>query len=132
MKLCTIRTALTISRKPFSFVKGSKASDPIDYLLCNQCKVHFSDEYTDKANGPQYIWPGFHWSILQCKDIHNYCSSEFIWVFSPLGWREWCFDDDLFQFLVYYNSISIRDPQPIFMDRTKDLETCNEGIKFKN
>ena len=47
----------------------------------------------------------------------------------PLGWRGWWFDDIVLQFPAYYNSISIIDPQSIFMDRTKDLETWNEGIK---
>ena len=47
----------------------------------------------------------------------------------PLGWREWCFDEIVLQFPAYYNSISITEPQSIFMDINKDLETLNEGIK---
>ena len=101
----------------------------IDYLLCNQCEVHLSDEDTDKENGPQFIWPDFYWSILCCEDIHNNYSSEFIWEIFPLEWREWWFDEIVLQFPEYYNSISITEPQSIFIDRNKDLETCNEGIK---
>ena len=48
-----------------------------------------------------------------------------------MKWREWWFDEIIIQFPEYYNSISITDPQSIFMDRTKDLETWNEGIKFQ-
>ena len=81
MKLCTVRIALIISMRPFAFIKGSRSSDPIDYLLCNQCEVHLSDEDTDKANGPQFIWSDFYWSILHCKDIRNHHSSDFIWKF---------------------------------------------------
>ena len=31
--------------------------------------------------------------------------------------------------MAYYNSIKITEPQSIYMDRTKDLETFNEGIQ---
>ena len=41
------------------------------------------------------------------------------------------FDDIVLQFTAYYNSISITDPQSMFMDRTKDLETWNEEIKWQ-
>ena len=63
------------------------------------------------------------------RDICNHYSSEFIWKIVPLIWREWWFDYIVLQFPAYYNSISITEPQFIFMDRTKDLETWNEGIK---
>ena len=82
MQLCIVRSALIIGRRPFVFIKGSKYSDPIDYLLCNRCEVHLSDKYTDKENGPQFIWPGFYRILLCYKDIHNHYSSEFIWNFS--------------------------------------------------
>ena len=59
IKLCTVSSALIISRRPFSFIKVSRSSDTIDYLLFNQCEVFLSDEDTDKANGPQFIWPAF-------------------------------------------------------------------------
>ena len=59
IKLCTIISALIISRIPFAFIKGFIFSDPIDYLLCNQCEVHLSDKDTDKANELQFIWPDF-------------------------------------------------------------------------
>ena len=78
MKLCTVSSDLIISRRPFAFIKGSRSSDPIDYLLCNQFEVHLSDEDSDKANGPQFIWPYFYWGILHCKGIRNNSSSEFI------------------------------------------------------
>ena len=71
MKLCTVRSDLVIDMRPLEFIKGSRSIDPIDYLLCNQCEVHFSDEDTYKENGPQVIWPDFYWSILCCKDIRN-------------------------------------------------------------
>ena len=38
-----------------------------------------------------------------------------------LEWCEWWSDDIVLQFLAYYNSILITDPQSIFMDITKDL-----------
>ena len=79
MKLCNARSASIITRRPFAFIKGSRSSDPIDYLLCNQFEVHLSDEDSDKANGPQSIWPYFYWSIIHCKDICNHYSSGFIW-----------------------------------------------------
>ena len=129
MIICTVSSALIISRRPFAFIRGSRSSDTIDYLLCNQCEVHLSYEDTDKANGPQFIWPAFYWSIMHCKDIHNHYSYEFIWKIVPLGWREWWFDKIVLQFMAYYNSISITEPQSIFMDITKGLETWNEGIK---
>ena len=59
IKLCTVRIVLIISRRPFLFIKGSRYSDPIGYLLCNQCEVHFSDEESDKANGLQFVRPYF-------------------------------------------------------------------------
>ena len=65
MKLCNISSALIISRRPFSFIKGYRYSDPIDYLLCNQCEVNFSDKDTDKTNRPQFVWPDFYWIILR-------------------------------------------------------------------
>ena len=46
-------------------------------------------------------------------------------------WREWWFDDIVLQFSVYHNIILITEPQPIFMDRTKDLETWNVWIKYQ-
>ena len=95
IKLCTVRTALFIGRRPFSFIKGSWSSYPIYYLLCNQYDLHFSDEDTDKVNGLQSIWPDFYWSILYWKDIRNNSSSEIIWKIVPLGWSEWWFDDIL-------------------------------------
>ena len=39
MKLCTASSSLISSRRPFAFIKGSRSSDPIDYLLCNKCEV---------------------------------------------------------------------------------------------
>ena len=48
MKLCTVINALIISMRPFVFIEGSIFSDPIDYLLYNQCEVHLSDKYNDK------------------------------------------------------------------------------------
>ena len=90
-----------------------------------------SDEYTDKANGLQFIWPFFYWSILRCEDSRNNYSSDCIWIFFPFEWCEWWFDDIVLQFLAYYNSILITEPQSIFMDITKDLETWNEGIKYQ-
>ena len=64
-----------------------------------------------KANGPQFIWPDFYWSILRCEDIHNNYSSEFICKIVPLEWHEWWFDDIVLQFPAYYNSIFITGPQ---------------------
>ena len=46
-----------------------------------------------------------------------------------LKWCECWFDDILLQFPAYCKIILITDPQSIFMDRTEDLETWNEGIK---
>ena len=92
MKLCTVSSALIINRRPFAFINISRYSDPIDYLLCYQYEVHSSDEYSDKANGPQFIWPYFYWGIRHFKDIHNNYSSEFICKIVPLEWRFWWFD----------------------------------------
>ena len=92
MKLWTVRSALIISRRSFEFIKGSISSDKIDYLIYYQFELHLIDEDTDKANGPQFIWPYFYWSIIRCKDICNHSSSEFIWKIVPLEWREWWFD----------------------------------------
>ena len=47
----------------------------------------------------------------------------------PLEWCEWWFDEIVLQFPTYYNSMSITEPQSIFMDRNKELEKWNEGIK---
>ena len=46
MKIYSVRSALIISKNPFAFIKGYISSDPVDYLLCNQCKDN------DKANWP--------------------------------------------------------------------------------
>ena len=78
MKLFNVFSDLIISRRPFSFIKGYIYIDPIDYLLCKKFEVHFSNEETDKANGPQFIWTDFYWSIIRCKDIRNHYSSGFI------------------------------------------------------
>ena len=111
IKPCTVSIDLIIIRRPFSFIKWYISSDPIDYLLCNQCEVHLSDEDTDKANGPQFIWPYFYWSILHCRDIRNHYSSGFIWKIVPLEWHELWFAEIVLQFTEYYNSISMTDPQ---------------------
>ena len=84
IKLCTVRIVLIISRITFACIKVSRSSDPIYYLLYNQCEVHFSEAYTDKANGPQFIWPDFCWSSICYKDIRNHYSYEFIWKIVPL------------------------------------------------
>ena len=78
MKLCTVSSALIISRRPFAFMKGYRYSDPIDYLLCNKFEVYLSDEDTDKSNGLQFIWPDFYWIFIRCKDIRNHYFSEFL------------------------------------------------------
>ena len=109
MKLCTVSSALIISRRPCAFIKWFRSSDTIDYLLCNQCEVNLSDEDTDKENGPQFIWRDFYWSILHWRDICNNYSSELIWKIVLLEWREWWFDDIVLQFMAYYNSISITE-----------------------
>ena len=98
MQLCTVSSDLIIGRRPFEFIKGYIYSDPIDYLLCNQCKVNMNDEYADKENGPQFIWPYFYWSILHCKEIRNHYYSEFIWKIVPLEWHEWWFYKIVLQF----------------------------------
>ena len=111
MKLCTVSSDFIIIRRPFALIKVTISSDPIDCLLCNQREVHLSDEDMDKANGPQLIWPDFYWSILRCKNISNHSYSKFIWKIVPLGWREWSFYDIVLQFLAYYKSIFITEPQ---------------------
>ena len=83
MKICAVSSDLIISRRPFIFIRGSRYSDPIYFLPCNQCEVHLSDKDNDKANGPHFIWPAFYWSIIRCKDICNNYSSEFIWKSVP-------------------------------------------------
>ena len=83
MQLCTVSSALIIVRIPFAPIKGCRYIDPMDYLLCNKCEVHLSDENTNKANGPTFIWPYFYWIILSCEDIHNHYSYEFIWKIVP-------------------------------------------------
>ena len=88
MKFCSISSALVISGGPFTLIKGSIYVYPIDYLLFNQCEVHLSGGDSDKADGLQFIWPYFYWSIIHCKDIRNNYSSEFIWKFFPLEWHE--------------------------------------------
>ena len=70
MYLCTVSSDLIVDRRPFVLIKGSRSIDPVDYLLYNQCKVNLNEEYTDKANGPQFIWPYCYWSILICEEIH--------------------------------------------------------------
>ena len=107
MKLFTVSSDFIISRRPFSFIKWSISSDPIDHLLWNQCEVHLRDEDTDKSNGPQFIWSDFYWIIIHCKDIWNNYSFKFMWIIVPLEWREWWFDEILLQFPEYYNSILI-------------------------
>ena len=77
MKLCTVSSSLIISRRPFSFIKVSRYSDTIDYLLWNQCGVHLSDKDTNKANRLQFIWPDFYWIFIRCKDIRDHYFSEF-------------------------------------------------------
>ena len=52
MQLCTVRSSFIIGRRTFLFMKLSRSSDPIDYLLCNQCGLNLSVEDADKANGP--------------------------------------------------------------------------------
>ena len=78
-RLCIFSSGLIISRRPFAFIKVSRYTDPIEYLLCNQYELYLSDKDSDKSNGPKFIWPYFYWSILRCKDIHNHYSSGFIW-----------------------------------------------------
>ena len=116
MRLCTFSSDLVIGRMTLEFIKETSSSDPIDCLLCKICAVHFSDKETDKAYGPQFIWLEFYCIILQCEDIHKYYYSEFIWEIFLLEWRKWWFDDIVFQFPTYYNTISITEPQQIFMD----------------
>ena len=110
MKLCTVSIAFIVSRRPVAFIKRSRSSDPIDYLLCNQCEVHFSDKDTDKSNGPQFIWPDcfgvFYTEITSATIILLSLFGIF-----PLEWREWWFDGIVLQFPAYYNSISINEPQ---------------------
>ena len=69
MQLCTFSSALIIGRRPFAFIKVSIYSDTIDYLLCNQYRVHLSEKDTNKENGAQFIWSYFYCSILRYKDI---------------------------------------------------------------
>ena len=52
MQICTVSSALIIGSIPFVFIKVSRSSDTIDYLLFNKCEVHLSDEDTDKVNRP--------------------------------------------------------------------------------
>ena len=72
MQPCTVISSLVIGGIQFSFIKVSRSSDPIYYLLCNQCEVHLSDKNNDISHRPQFIWPVCYWSILRCEDIHNH------------------------------------------------------------
>ena len=38
MQLCTVSSAFIIGGIPFAFIKGSRYSDPIDYLICINVK----------------------------------------------------------------------------------------------
>ena len=104
MQLRTISSALVMGRRKFSFIFGTRSIDPIDYLLCNQIEVHFSDDDTNKANGLKFIRTDFYRSIIRFDDIRKYSSSECIWKYFPLEWRDWWFDDIIFQFSTYYLS----------------------------
>ena len=84
MKLCTVTSALIISKRTFAFIKGYISSDTIDYLLCNQCEVNLSEKDTNKVNGPQFIWLYILLEYSICKDIRNHYYYEFIWKLVPL------------------------------------------------
>ena len=55
MQLRTVSIDLIIGGRTFAFVRGTRSSDPIEYLLCNHCELNLSEEDTYKVNGPQFI-----------------------------------------------------------------------------
>ena len=76
-----------------------------------------------------------YYAINVKYSLQRHPQSLFFWVYLdyfPFEWREWWFDDIVLLFPVYYNSISITEPQSVFMDRIKDFKTWNEGIKYQN
>ena len=64
MQLNNFRSTLIIGMKTFAFLRGTISSYPIYHLLCNQCKVHSNDEYTDKSYRPQFIWPEIFMGVI--------------------------------------------------------------------
>ena len=124
LNLREVSSSVIIGRRNFAFLNGSRSSDPIDYLICEQCTVHLTEKDAHKGNASKATWPSFYWSILRSTEIHKKYSSSFIWRIVPLVWRSWWYEEIKEQFPTYYDqSITFSEPASIFIDRTQDLKT---------
>ncbi len=48
-------SSMIIGRRNFAFLKGTRSSDPIDHLICEQCTLHLTEKDADKGNEPKVI-----------------------------------------------------------------------------
>mmetsp|Transcript_12552 Transcript_12552/g.15451 ORF Transcript_12552/g.15451 Transcript_12552/m.15451 type:complete len:88 (+) Transcript_12552:90-353(+) len=54
------------------------------------------------------------------------------WGTIPLVWRNWWYEEIKEKFPTYYDqSISLLEPDAIFIDRTGDLKSWNDAIESK-
>jgi hypothetical protein len=121
LNLREVSSSVIIGRRNFAFLNRTQSSDPIDYLICEQCSLHLTEKDADKGNASKVIWPGFHWSILRSAEIHKKYNSSFIWRIVPLVWRSWWYEEIKEQFPT--------EPASLFIDRTGDLKTWNDAIE---
>ena len=133
LNLREVSSYMINGRRNFAFLKGTRSSDQIDYLICEQCTLHLTEIDADKGNEPKVIWPAFYWSILCSGEIHKKYNSNFIWRIIPLVWRSWWYKEIKEQFPTYYDqSISFSEPESLFIDRTGDLKTWKDTIESIN
>ena len=106
-------------------------------MICQQCKTYIKNEEEEKKI-INNTWPGFIWHILSSSSIHKLYENYFIWKLIPLQWREWWYDEVIYQFLTYFGNITKNHPPSVFIDWTykindwKDLNATYQIVSIAN
>ena len=122
------RTDSIISSRKFKFCRSHRSAElATNILLCFECSNHLTCNDNNIAKENKNTWPGFIWSILQNKDIHEKYGI-YVWKFIPRQWRHWWLSNTTDYIPLVYSGISIDEPKSIFVDLTTDIDNWNDDI----
>ena len=120
-------------RRNYRFLESSNANSTLrEYKVCSQCLNHITLDDSSEANKECNTWPGFVWSILKSKEMHDTYDANSIWVIIPTTWRKWWLESVHLHFPTVFHNISLSNPPPILADRTKDITKWDNSIESGN
>ena len=109
-------------------IRTHRNQNKMKYCLCSACNGYL----VEKEDEPENIWPLFFHHLLfgthtptfanaQCH--HDVCGGRTLWRLVPRKMRPWWTRE--LGTRAAYRSCTIQDPEPVFEDKTLDLQQFN-------